>query len=108
MDGRHQRYFRLLAVSVALVVTGSTAAFAEEVDECGAMMENLSIVPYQSWGSASAGDKKAWEDKNCNRNVCLYMQEKYDVDPGKSWGSLPANLQKIWDDPKLNCNMAVQ
>lgn len=103
-----RRDVRLFAVSVALLVSGSTAAFAEEVDECGKMMEDLSIVPYQSWGSASASDKKAWEDKNCNRNICLYMEEKYNVEAGKSWGSLPANLQKLWDDPKMNCNMAVQ
>ena len=108
MTSRHQHYLRLLAVSAALFVSGSTYALADEVDSCGSMMEDLSIVPYQSWGSASADDKKAWEDKNCNRNVCLYMEQKYNVEAGKSWGSLPANLQKIWDDPKMNCNMAVQ
>ncbi len=101
-------YLSLFAASVALAVSYSAPAFADEVDSCGAMMEDLSIVPYQSWGSASADDKKSWEDKNCNRNVCLYMEQKYNVEAGKSWGSLPANLQKVWDDPKMNCNMAVQ
>lgn len=98
----------LFAASVALFVAGSSASFAEEVDDCGAMMEDLSIVPYHSWGSASADEKKVWEDKNCNRNICLYMEQKYNVEAGKSWGSLPASLQKVWDDPKMNCNMAVQ
>ena len=103
-----QNHARILIASIALVVSASTYAHADEAEMCGAMMEDHSIVPFQSWGTASSDDKQAWDSSNCNHNICLYMEQKYDVEAGKSWGTLPENLQKVWDDPKVNCNSVVQ
>ena len=100
-----RRAFLILAATCACLFSVCVSeAFAVNASVCGELMEQYSIVPYNSWGSAPGDVKKIWGESDCNHKVCEYMKDTYSVVPYKSWGSLPADFRKIWDTPEVNCN----
>jgi len=92
-------------MAVAVLLLGSTAAHAQaNSHQCGVWMEQYSVAPYRSFGSAPAWVQEIWNDSDCNHKVCRYMKYTYGVIPYHSWGSLPADLQMVWDTPEVDCN----